>query len=508
MGLLESEQLSIDGLQFLTDYGYNTAGHRVSAIYPSGRVVGYAPNAYGEPTQVGSYATNASYYANGIVRGYDTPNWLTLWQTLDAQQRLKKREVLGGGVHVVELSYTYDANHNIQSIIDGVNGTHSVTGLSYDGLDRLVAATGHWGHGSFSYDSNGNIVTRQLGSASDTYHYDSAKRLTHISGSTARNFSYDNRGNVISNGQRSFSFNRAGHISGSGGISYRYDGHGRRVAKTVSGSTTYSYYSQAGQLLGTYADGDYTDYYYLGREMVARYSDSTQSDAPGYTGHVEDDDLGLVYMQQRYYDANIGRFYSNDPVGFKASNPMLFNRYAYANNNPYKYVDPDGAEPIPFSRAELADTRALASGQISRGQFASRAASRSVGAGGVLRLTPTGRALSLARMVIGAVFSESDDADDFVEDLKSRSEPDINSSKGKVRTLTDGTTVDEAFDDFPGQVGEASDGSTIKTTNDGTIAHVHSSSTDNGRKTLTVTKPNTRRAIKFREPQIGSRIRR
>lgn len=47
-------------------------------------------------------------------------------------------------------------------------------------------------------------------------------------------------------------------------------------------------------------------------------------------------------MQQRYYDPIIGRFYSNDPVGFKTSNPMMFNRYAYANNNPYKYVDPDG----------------------------------------------------------------------------------------------------------------------------------------------------------------------
>ena len=47
-------------------------------------------------------------------------------------------------------------------------------------------------------------------------------------------------------------------------------------------------------------------------------------------------------MQQRYYDPVIGRFYSNDPVGFTASNPMMFNRYAYGNNNPYKYVDPDG----------------------------------------------------------------------------------------------------------------------------------------------------------------------
>jgi uncharacterized protein RhaS with RHS repeats len=46
-------------------------------------------------------------------------------------------------------------------------------------------------------------------------------------------------------------------------------------------------------------------------------------------------------MQQRYYDPVVGRFYSNDPVGFSADKPMMFNRYAYANNNPYKFVDPD-----------------------------------------------------------------------------------------------------------------------------------------------------------------------
>jgi RHS repeat-associated protein len=57
-------------------------------------------------------------------------------------------------------------------------------------------------------------------------------------------------------------------------------------------------------------------------------------------------------MQQRYYDPVIGRFYSNDPVGFTASNPMIFNRYAYANNNPFKFTDPDGATPaIALGRA-------------------------------------------------------------------------------------------------------------------------------------------------------------
>ncbi|MBO1273593.1 hypothetical protein J3L11_18330 [Shewanella sp. 4t3-1-2LB] len=67
----------------------------------------------------------------------------------------------------------------------------------------------------------------------------------------------------------------------------------------------------------------------------------------GFTGHLQDEDLNLTYMQARYYDPLIGRFYSNDPVDtlghMEQENPAQgFNRYAYANNNPYKYTDPDG----------------------------------------------------------------------------------------------------------------------------------------------------------------------
>jgi len=62
----------------------------------------------------------------------------------------------------------------------------------------------------------------------------------------------------------------------------------------------------------------------------------------GFTGHTEDVNSDLVYMQQRYYDPSIGRFLSIDPVESSAINPVSFNRYAYGNNNPYKYTDPDG----------------------------------------------------------------------------------------------------------------------------------------------------------------------
>jgi len=68
-------------------------------------------------------------------------------------------------------------------------------------------------------------------------------------------------------------------------------------------------------------------------------------DDVGYTGHKFDTDLGLSYMQARYYDPVIGRFYSNDPVGWNPQNPVhSFGRYTYANNNPYKYTDPNGEE--------------------------------------------------------------------------------------------------------------------------------------------------------------------
>jgi len=65
----------------------------------------------------------------------------------------------------------------------------------------------------------------------------------------------------------------------------------------------------------------------------------------GRTLHVNDAESGLVYMQQRYYDPVAGRFLSVDPVTTDAKTGSSFNRYAYGNNNPYKFTDPDGRDP-------------------------------------------------------------------------------------------------------------------------------------------------------------------
>ncbi|WP_316690040.1 MULTISPECIES: RHS repeat-associated core domain-containing protein [Xanthomonas] len=65
-------------------------------------------------------------------------------------------------------------------------------------------------------------------------------------------------------------------------------------------------------------------------------------DGMGYTGHAMDGGTGLIYMQQRYYDANAGRFLSVDPVDADMDNGALFKRYMYAANNPCRFFDPDG----------------------------------------------------------------------------------------------------------------------------------------------------------------------
>lgn len=67
-------------------------------------------------------------------------------------------------------------------------------------------------------------------------------------------------------------------------------------------------------------------------------------DGPGYTGHVADAQTGLIYMQQRFYDDDLGGFPTVDPVT-AYSVGGVFNRYGYANNNPYRFVDPDGRVP-------------------------------------------------------------------------------------------------------------------------------------------------------------------
>ena len=67
----------------------------------------------------------------------------------------------------------------------------------------------------------------------------------------------------------------------------------------------------------------------------------TSPNVLGYTGRELDSETGLYYYRARYYDPEIGRFLSEDPLGFEAGD---VNFYAYVSNNPINFNDPMGLE--------------------------------------------------------------------------------------------------------------------------------------------------------------------
>ncbi len=62
----------------------------------------------------------------------------------------------------------------------------------------------------------------------------------------------------------------------------------------------------------------------------------------GFTGHEELDEVGLVHMNGRVYDPQLGRFLSADPVVQDATDLQAYNHYAYVRNNPLSLLDPSG----------------------------------------------------------------------------------------------------------------------------------------------------------------------
>ena len=65
----------------------------------------------------------------------------------------------------------------------------------------------------------------------------------------------------------------------------------------------------------------------------------------GFTGHLHNDEVGLIYMNARYYVPSLGRFASADTIVPDPSNPQQFNRFSYVLNNPIRFNDPSGHCP-------------------------------------------------------------------------------------------------------------------------------------------------------------------
>jgi len=130
------------------------------------------------------------------------------------------------------------------------------------------------------------------------------------------------------------------------------------------------------------------------KESYLPYGDKLNNSAAssgnklGFTGKPYDGDTGLSYMGARYYDPLLGRFMGVDSVGFNEANIHSFNRYAYGNNNPYRFVDPDGNSPADI----LHDAHVLArqAHQIASTQAAESSHSSPLGPSDFKVMDPSG----------------------------------------------------------------------------------------------------------------------
>jgi RHS repeat-associated protein len=206
-------------------------------------------------------------------------------------------------------------------------------------------------------------------------------------------YQYDQTGNLLNdprNGVTSIdyiSYNDLpqGITNGSGLKTYRYDNNGQRIVKTNSasdiefyidnvivassgevksyqtnegfavpasaGGNTIEYFYNLKDWLGTNrivldatgAIQNASDHYPYGLSMPGRHMTSeTEGDRYQFTGHEFDGETNYEYHGARYFNRELGRYMSVDPL---ASQFAGWSSYNYCFVNPIAYVDPDGKSP-------------------------------------------------------------------------------------------------------------------------------------------------------------------
>lgn len=241
--------------------------------------------------------------------------------------------------------YQYDDNGNR---IGGINAGEVFT-ASYDSHDRLVKMNSK----SYSYDANGDLQTVLDGKNESSYVYDNMGNLKQVKTPTA-SVSY------LADG-----LDRRTIRSGKQKETYLYDGQYRIVMSEVKGSKKI-YVGIKNANSPDYMEFAGETYFFIKDQIGSPrlivnartgelaqeigYSDFGQvvkDTNPGFqpfgfAGGLYDKDAGLVRFGARDYDPEIGRWTSKDPILFGGGDVNL---YGYVQNDPINFVDPSGLRP-------------------------------------------------------------------------------------------------------------------------------------------------------------------
>ncbi len=288
---------------------------------------------------------------NGTVvhYGYDDANRLTDLENLTA----------AAGTAIAAYHFTLDNNGNrVQSVQDvpalpAIDPAIAARMTYYNDQHRLYNYTNSHDSDpysrriSFAYDNEGRLIRRN----SDTYTFDYEHRLTGISGTVNNQFRYDGAGNRLE-------ATRDGVVT-----RYAYDINGNLIAEADANNTITRYYIHGAGLMAMVTTGNDLYCYHFDatghtvaltdadKQTVNSYAYSPFGALAGGTEAIPqpfkfvgqhgvmNEPNGLYYMRARYYDPRVGRFISEDPLGFDGGDVNL---YAYVGNSPVMLVDPWG----------------------------------------------------------------------------------------------------------------------------------------------------------------------
>ena len=395
-------------------YVYNAAGACTSMIYPDGTNIRYTYNAIGQLTGVPNYIYTVSYNANGTIKkisNVNSTNDSLFYNNLFKLTRIKTSyyEDEPPSQARMDLRYTFWADGNIKKVEDYLNTSYTqyfdytTPNNSYDAAGRLQRCAVGSNVLTYSYDNVGNRTQETIAGTTNSLSYTSGtdKLSSATINGTSYNYTHDDVGNItqktwgMDNGNY-YSYNYANlltqvSLNGSRTVTNYYGGGGAtRVKKTDSqlGSRYYGPLSehdstgavkkkyifalgrciafvdsasnthwlhqdaQGSTKLITNASGTAENaykYYPFGDSL--NFTGTVKNDVK-YTGQRYVDGIESYDFNARYYDPELGRFYSIDPLGSAAISP-----YAYCSNDPVNFIDPSGmvAAPIDPDISGMAD---------------------------------------------------------------------------------------------------------------------------------------------------------
>jgi RHS repeat-associated protein len=237
----------------------------------------------------------------------------------------------GAGIHAVvgagNKSYQYDANGNMTS---GDGRT-----VVWSSFNKPTLITKGSSSAAFSYDASRSRY-KKVNHLGDTTLYVGSLYEKHTKGVGTANESVDEKHYIYANGQLV-----AEHIvSSTAGVQTRY------LHKDALGSVDL--------VTDAYANVvDRRSFDSWGKLRNLTWKDSEGITNPlyltqlpftnkGFTGHENIQEVDLIHMNGRVYDATLARFMSADPHIQEGALTQSYNRYSYVMNNPLKYTDPSG----------------------------------------------------------------------------------------------------------------------------------------------------------------------